>query len=167
MCRSETCKITTKKACKKCNLVANNLKCYKVHQESVCSSLNKCETCGVTGIYTNHICGFDKKWCVNCKQSVELEHKCFILSEAQRQAQYKKEKKEQPFSGYVFFDFETWVEPSTQKHEVNLAMAQLICNKCVDIENEENRCDKCNENMFSIQLNNIVSGHLSSIIQFK
>ncbi len=47
--------------------------------------------------YKNHVC-INEKWCENCKESVDLEHKCFVKIK-------KNEETAQPesFEGYIFF----------------------------------------------------------------
>ena len=45
------------------------------------------------------------------------------------------------FEGFIFFDFESYVNKNIE-HIVNLAMAQKICYKCIDLEYSK-RCVKC------------------------
>ena len=47
----------------------------------------------------NHVCGDNSKWCFNCKKSVEIDHRCYILAESEND-------QNQEFKGYIFFDFE-------------------------------------------------------------
>jgi len=56
----------------------------------------------------------DKIKCGNCKEFVNLDHQCYML---------KKDIK--PHSEkYVYFDFETKLDPKTNKHVVNYCIAQ-------------------------------------------
>jgi hypothetical protein len=86
--------------------------------------------------YKNHVCGENSKWCKNCHMSVELEHKCFIKAE-------QNDKKLRKVNSYIFFDFETYIDETTNKHVVNLALAQKICSKCVDELDSTKRCNDC------------------------
>ncbi len=112
-----------------------NEKCSETHKSKHCSILKKCVKCGAGQKGFKHVCDGDFKWCKNCNLAVENEHKCFLLPESNK----LKNKK---FDGYIFFDFETYEDEKSKKHVVNLAMAQKICNLCLDLE-EPKRCDEC------------------------
>ena len=65
----------------------------------------------------------DEYKCENCKEYVPENYKCYMLM---------KELKD-PSEKYIFFDFETKLEPSTNKHIVNYCVAQ-------DFRGNEIRC---------------------------
>ena len=58
-----------------------------------------------------HMC--DKVKCGNCKDYVYVDHKCYML-----QKDIKPRSEE-----YVYFDFETKLDPETNKHIVNYCIA--------------------------------------------
>jgi hypothetical protein len=53
-----------------------------------------------------------------------------------------KTKKKRPFRGFIFFDLESYINEVTGNHVVNLAMAQRVCLKCMDLKT---RCEICQE----------------------
>ena len=116
----------------------------KIHDEKRCKILRVCSVCGYYKHATRiHICGDSNKYCKNCKASVDLNHKCFMLTEEQIELRNKK-KVEKKFNGFVFFDFETYIDEETGNHVVNLAMAQKVCLNCLDLKFEE-RCKDCKQ----------------------
>jgi len=120
-----------------CNIIIKNKSCFDLHNESKCSVVNTCDEC----LYfisksRPHVCGDNEKWCTNCNDVVDINHKCFIKTAID--TLFKK-----PFSGYIFFDFESYLDENNE-HVVNLAMAQKICVKCLDLP-YENRCSECME----------------------
>ena len=46
-------------------------------------------------------------------------------------------------NSFIFFDFKTYIDETSNKHVEYLAMAQKICSKCVDILDDTKRCSKC------------------------
>ena len=50
----------------------------------------------------NHTCR--GKWCFFCKAEVELDHKCYILTESENNLKNKNSIK--TAKGYIFFDYE-------------------------------------------------------------
>jgi hypothetical protein len=50
------------------------------------------------------------RWCLNCSKSVNMDHKCFILTQEERDKSKKRsvdgEIKNQT-KGYIFFDYES------------------------------------------------------------
>ena len=118
-----------KKSCKSCNCVCRSDVCLNVHTEYVCDALKVCSNCNEKKSY-KHVCGFDQKWCINCLKAVSLDHQCYVLTESEK-IQQKKKKFEKKFNGYIFFDYETYLDESG-KHIPNLIMAQTICSDCLD-----------------------------------
>ena len=130
--------------CKHCKIHARNYSCIKIHDEKRCKILRVCSVCGYYKHATRiHICGDNNKYCKNCKASVDLNHKCYMLTEEQIELRNKK-KVEKKFNGFVFFDFETYVDDKSGNHVVNLAIAQKICINCLDLKFDE-RCDECRQ----------------------
>ena len=84
--------------CQCCHVLHRNLTCIKIHNETYCKSVRLCADCN-NYKQRVHVCGDDKKWCGNCKDSVDREHKCFIKK---LEPQLINEK----FEGFIFFDFE-------------------------------------------------------------
>ena len=103
-----------------------------------------------------HICGDSNKWCTNCKV-VDIHHKCYKCNE--------EEFKNKTFEGFVFFDFESYLNEENE-HVVNLAMAQKVCKKCLDIT-YENRCNECKKQYIFYSLSDYCNWALKqkSIIQ--
>ena len=112
--------------------------CAQIHTEKMCAELSKCHDCGIIKpLYRIHICGDNAKYCSNCKQAVELDHRCYIQCEPVTRLREPK------FGGYIFFDFEAYEDAQTGCHVVNLAIAQHICPRCVDILDASKRCANC------------------------
>ena len=65
-----------------------------------------------------HVCGDDNKWCTNCNESSNLFNRCYIRTE--------EELKLKAFEGFVFFDFESYLNIENE-HLVNLAIALQVC----------------------------------------
>ncbi|CAF1027763.1 unnamed protein product [Brachionus calyciflorus] len=59
----------------------------------------------------------NNKWCKNCQKSVDHEHRCLINPEI-------KEKQFPDFKGYIFFDYEAYIDNGI--YVPNLVMAKLI-----------------------------------------
>ena len=134
--------------CKLCNLETRNDICRENHNRSVCSHMVHCDKCGSrfhNKRIRNHVCGKEDKYCKNCRKVVKVDnHVCYILTEEQRN-QLTHFKKTNKFEGYIFFDFEAFADDTTLIHTVNLAMAQLICKDCLDIQEPTLRCEKCRQ----------------------
>ena len=146
-CKRKNCKYENVKQCVQCKRNSRNDACAEIHSTKECPMLKKCTECGQIKSFKNHVCGGLNKWCQNCKLSVEIDHKCYILTESERLNQREKEIKEPKFEGYVFFDFECYqnhnVSDETYGHHVvNLAMACKICCNCLDLEPRD-RCQGC------------------------
>ena len=60
----------------------------------------------------DHKCNYVK--CSNCKQYVPMNHECFMLKKDLKPGSEK----------YIFYDFETTLESTTNKHIVNYCVAQ-------------------------------------------
>ena len=69
-----------------------------------------------------HIC-LNQKYCYKCKEVVEINHLCYMKQEPPN-------KKEDKFNGFIFFDYEAFVEKSV--HVPNLIIAHKICINCID-----------------------------------
>jgi hypothetical protein len=70
-----------------------------------------------------------------------LDHKCFILTEQQKQERMKI-KYEQKRNGYIFFDYETYVDVERGIHVPNLIVAKRICEQCLD---SSTLCETCSQ----------------------
>jgi len=92
------------------------------------------------------VCGNNSKWCKNCTKSVDLNHKCFIKCESVNNSVKIP-------NSFIIFDFETYIDDTTNKRVVNLAMAQQICSKCVDILDDTKRCSKCQKKHLHYDIN--------------
>lgn len=126
----------------KCMIKGRNEECIKLHLAHICQKHERCKLCNMI-LTKTHVC-LNQKWCKNCKKAVGLEHKCFILTEKEKEQVHKKKEKPAP-SAHIFFDFEAYVDEKTNKHIVNFAAAQLICPNCVNYLDEEKRCNECKQ----------------------
>jgi hypothetical protein len=83
-----------------------------------------------------------QKYCSNCKQVTDHEHKCFILTQDQiDKRDIKWLNKRKHFSGFIFWDIEATADENNDgEHVVNLVMAQRVCVECLD---EPDRCESC------------------------
>lgn len=108
--------------------------------------------------YKVHVC-LDQKYCGNCKTAVEIDHKCFILTIQEENIRNKR--KSTNFNGFVFYDFEAYVDPETEYHVVNLAMANKVCVECIDIIRREDRCPKCTTQYKHYNIHDFVEWMLS------
>jgi hypothetical protein len=68
----------------------------------VCPKYIECLTCG-RNQGKIHVC--EGRRCLNCSKSVEMEHKCFILTREEREKSKKRIKNH--IKGYIFFDYES------------------------------------------------------------
>ena len=138
-CQKQNCEQLFEENCK-CGVVMQNPNCRQRHEEMVCYLKRLCSKCQrlIPKHTDKHVC-VDQKWCPNCYDGVNMEHMCFMLTEAEFEEIHKNRKK-RAFSGFIFFDFESYTSKETGMHVVNLAMVQKVCVKCIDsIE----RCEKC------------------------
>ena len=142
------------KSCNACKIECNNQTCYDMHIQQFCFKKLICNTCQ-TIMKKPHIC-LNEKWCENCKQSVEINHKCFIKTADQ----IKGKKREKKFNGFIFFDFECYKHAITGEHIVNLAMAQRICKSCLDLDT---LCDFCNTKIIHNNIGDFVDWMLDPI----
>ena len=111
--------------CKACNIISLNKFCYDLHRSSQCKFLSICNDCNYPKPKRHgHVCKIDEKWCINCKESVNIDHKCYIKKNDS--ASTKKKKK---LAGKIYFDIEAFVN-SKNFHEANLIMAKRVCKKC-------------------------------------
>ena len=145
-CKRKNCLYENVKQCPECKRNSRNDICAEIHTLKECVNLKKCSDCGLVKSFKNHVCGEVNKWRLNCKKSVEMNHKCFILTESERtnETSIKNKKK---FEGFVFFDFECYqnddvLDETYGQHVVNLAMACKICTNCLELE-PNNRCVSC------------------------
>ena len=133
-CQRMNCRQDFQLKCQNCDLFIQNKSCFDLHDESKCKVAKKCPECMYfISRRRPHICGDDHKWCTNCNESVDILHKCYIRTE--------EDLKLKAFEGFIFFDFESYLN-NENEHVVNLAMAQKICKKCVDLTYDQ-RCDEC------------------------
>ena len=114
--------IYSKSYCSYCKIKCNNDKCLRLHEYKTCKEIAICKVCNCKKT-KKHTC-FDQKYCTFCHNVVDIEHKCFILTEEER---CKKDKK---FAGYIFFDYEAFQENNV--HIANLVIAEKICSHCLD-----------------------------------
>ena len=128
-----SCCIETLKVCSKCNIQSRNISCKNLHESGQCFTLHLCYKCGRYMSRTGaHVC-IGERWCPNCQNSVNYEHKCFIKKTEEK-------KTEQKFGGYVWFDMECFVNENNF-HEANLIMAKRKCAQCP--QKREENCDLC------------------------
>ena len=82
-CHQKTCINTPNKQflCNSCKLECSNDQCLMSHQENICTKLLKCQICGRIKS-TKHTC--NGRWCLNYKSPVDMNHKCYILTEEER-----------------------------------------------------------------------------------
>ena len=124
--------------CSKCKVFCSDKTCLLNHQEKVCVKFIKCDTCG--RIRTKlHMC--NGRWCLNCALAVPMDHKCFILTQSERESRKKRGNKrnsdgkqielECEKKGYIFFDYESMNVDGV--HIPNLIIADKICFQCIDV----------------------------------
>lgn len=127
--------------CIACHIAVNNVECNRRHYEIQCTMRRICSVCKNIKGFSSHVC-LNQKWCSNCKKAVDLNHKCYILT-VQEEERRDKITKDKPFRGFVFYDFEAYVDPDTGNHVVNLAMANKVCKECIEIIDRDKRCIIC------------------------
>jgi hypothetical protein len=108
-------------SCDKCNKYFYGKTCYDNHikNRKCIEHSYRCEKCH--RFYktrelkkADHKC--DEVKCGNCKQYVKNDHECYMLKKDLKEASEK----------YIFYDFETKLDPITKKHIVNYAVAQYF-----------------------------------------
>ena len=133
MCKKRTCTFNTKIKCSMCNRQCNSMKCLLDHQESnICNEMQICNICFRYKSKT-HVCN-NERWCSNCKSAVSMNHKCYILTQNERQ-----QKKEEKFAGYIFFDYESMCVDIS-----NLIVCDKICCQCLN----DGECENCGIHYF-------------------
>ena len=98
---------------------------HLIVRDKVCCKIPKCVSCG-SFIIKNHVC--TEKWCFYCRTEVEIQHKCFILTEQENYERNKNSLKS--CAGFIFFDYEAM--QSETSHEVNLVCATKKCIECLN-----------------------------------
>ena len=87
---------------KKC--IEHSYRCEKCHKFYKTADLK----------LTDHKC--DEVKCGNCKKYVPMNHECYML----------QQKIKESSVNYIFYDFETKLDPTTKKHIVNYCVAQYF-----------------------------------------
>lgn len=140
-CLNKKCNGAAQIICKNCNAQCKSLECLTTHQKKKKCLENKkvCKKCGITYLSNNHIC--DGRYCFNCKQGVDNDHKCYILTYLEKLAiendsnkKVKKDdnldlRKDKQEGGYIFFDYECMIE---EYHVPNLIIAEKLSMLCID-----------------------------------
>lgn len=122
--------------CEYCQIICNNELCYELHLKHVCRIALKCNICNdIKKRYTTHVC-LNQKYCLNCKKAVDMDHKCYILTEKEKSniSKYKKAKQKNQndkiSKGLIFYDYEAFVN-SQGIHQANLVIASRKCSNCL------------------------------------
>ena len=127
-CKDRNCKFLSVEKnikCEFCDVICTTFDCYIKHRDKVCCKIPKCVSCG-SFIIKNHVC--TGKWCFFCRTEVEIQHKCFILTEQENYERNKNSLKS--CAGFIFFDYEAM--QSETSHEVNLVCATKKCIECIN-----------------------------------
>ena len=113
-CKNKTCNRENNEfiKCSFCGVSCVSANCLKMHRLKVCGKIPKCDVCSSFKI-KNHVC--NGKWCLYCKSEVDLDHKCYILTEEENLKINKKAIKNT--NGYIFFDYEAM--QTSAGHKVN------------------------------------------------
>ena len=129
--------------CSLCHTQCKNKKCLRVHNETFCVKKRTCLKCdGVKQINSKHVCK-GEVFCKNCKIAVNSNHKCYVLTQEQAEKRDKKKSKKVFDAGYIFFDYETYVD-NEKNHVPNLIMAKKVCKDCLE-KDESEYCAQCSE----------------------
>jgi hypothetical protein len=142
LCKKRYCIKNNPIQCSYCLKFSNNNDCLIRHQTEYCYKLKICSVCSKFMSW-RHVCD-NQRWCKFCKSAVDLEHKCFII---------KGDILKHKFNGYVIFDYETMID-SEQRHIPCLIVAQKICARCLDENNNDDDnnkftfCEVCEEKVF-------------------
>jgi hypothetical protein len=143
-CFRMNCEEATVEACM-CGVKLNNQRCSFNHAQ-VCKIARRCPTCtNIMPYKRKHVC-YDQKYCSNCEEVVELDHRCYIKKLA-RDSKVK-------FKGVGFFDFETY-ESENGTHVVNLVIAKRYCKECY--YNDEQMCKLSDKNYMFYNISDFVS----------
>ena len=132
-CQRLNCIQDSVHVCLKCKAKCRNTNCFNRHAEKVCLSVTNCNVCHEKKL-RKHVCGENSKWCENCYKSVDMEHRCFILTEQEALENLKKRSlkyKEAEFLGYIFFDYECY-QGEDGNHVPNLIIASKCCVTCLN-----------------------------------
>jgi len=143
MCKHQGCIDEKNKQikCCFCQKICSNFTCLKYHEENTCRMRLICSKCQCINKKNRHVCDDQSHFCFNCKISVEYGHKCHILTEDQSLERDKnKQKKNDKFDGYIFFDIETYTDNNTNHHP-NMIVAAKRCSTCLE---SNNTCINCN-----------------------
>ena len=101
-----------------------------MHNETFCVKKRTCSKCdGVKQINSKHVCK-GEVFCKNCKIAVNSDHKCYVLTQEQAEKRDKNKSKKVFDAGYIFFDYETYVD-NEKNHVPNLIIAKKICKDCL------------------------------------
>ena len=133
-----SCDVDMQSTCGYCKKRCFNDVCERIHRETFCSKVAFCSKCDKRK-FKNHVCE-DEKFCTNCKKAVPLDHKCYILTENERQAASKNRSIDK-FNGYIFFDYEAYQDENGE-HVPNLIIAKRICKDCLE---HDTLCHDCQQ----------------------
>ena len=128
-CKAEKpCAVESHRSCFQCCRVFVSEACMQNHiRNDTCRYVKSCKECGKTyHTYTKHRCGHIQ--CRNCGQVVPYDHKCYV----QPLGRDKKAKNQV----YIFYDFECMLDKDNN-HVPNLAVANKVCQKCMEIPMNE------------------------------
>ena len=106
----------------------NDKKCLDLHQSKICKKSIICDKCSKSKS-RNHICE-NQKFCKNCLMGVYYDHKCYILTESEKECRKKFDPLES-LKGYIFYDYEACQIDGI--HVPNLVVAEKICFNCINI----------------------------------
>ena len=133
-CKNSECDGEDKIKCSDCKMIAKNQHCLQRHLDFLCNKRINCKICN-NYIQKNHVC-INQKYCQKCKEVVSLDHLCYIKAGLNQ-----SNKKEEPFKGFIFFDYEAFQENSI--HIPNLIIAHKVCLECLEKEEMCNiNCEK-------------------------
>ena len=115
LCKRGNCKteIAQYKRCQNCDLNCYNENCIRLHCSKYCKPRLLCEYCGSKYLFKHSCSVVEQKYCVNCKNLVSIDHRCYIQKGTIKYAG--------SIDGYIFFDFESSQEFGT--HVANLVIA--------------------------------------------
>ena len=141
-CNRLNCQITSTKVCEFCGETCNSDNCLTYHQRHVCRIINQCSICEGKK-KKNHVC-LDQKYCKNCNKVVEIDHKCYVLTEDEKKTKFQNNEAKN-YKGLIWFDYEAYQVDG--KHVANLIIAEKRCQNCL---NEVEMCSEfCGVQMFN------------------
>jgi len=124
-CNREKCENHELHICPSCNVECNSQNCLKFHLLYMCKVENNCTKCN-NFKRKIHVCSEEQeKFCKNCKLVVNIDHRCYILTEDEKAS--KKENK--GYYGLIWFDYEAYQFEG--KHTANLIVADKLCKSCL------------------------------------